>query len=99
MSIGTYMARRRLRWIGHVSRMSWGRTPRELLSSWVYQARPIGRPCMRWAESTEMDLALAGIPVSKWASRARDKAKWKIMTRKLGETKRKKNDQKAKDQN
>ena len=56
MSIDTYMARRRLRWIGHVSRMSWIRVPRKLLSSWVYQGRPRGRSCMRWAESIEIDL-------------------------------------------
>ena len=56
MSTETYMARHRLRWVGHVSRVSWNRAPGKLLSSWVYQARPIGRPCMRWAESTETDL-------------------------------------------
>ena len=49
--------------------MGWGRVPRKLLSSWVYQGRPRGRPCMRWAESIEIDLELAGIPISKWAER------------------------------
>ena len=96
MSIDTYMARRRLRWIGHVSRMSWGRAPRKLLSSWVYQGRPRGRPCMRWAESIEIDLKLAGIPISKWAERAEDKSKWRTMTRKLGEPKGKKRRKTAK---
>ena len=85
MSTGTYMARRRLRWTGHVSRMGWDRAPRKLLSSWVYQVRPRGRPYMRWAESIEICLKLAGIPISKWAERAEDKSKWRTMTRKLGE--------------
>ena len=40
---------------------------------------------MRWAESIEIDLKLAGIPISKWAERAEDKSKWRTMTRKLGE--------------
>ena len=87
MRTDTYMARCRLRWIGHVSRMSWDRAPRKLLSSWVYQGRPRGRPCMRWAESIEIDLKLAGIPISKWAERAEDKSKLRTMTRKLGEPK------------
>ena len=30
-SVDTYMMRRRLRWIGHVSRMEWSRVPRKLL--------------------------------------------------------------------
>jgi hypothetical protein len=53
---GIYMARRRLRWLGHVAPEDcWGRLPRRLLSSWVYQARPLGRPRKRRAGSIEDD--------------------------------------------
>ena len=87
-SVDTYMMRRRLRWIGHVSRMEWGRVPRKLLSSWVYQKRPIGRPCMRWAESIERDLANAKIPRTKWHILAKDKSKWRSKIRHIGKTKK-----------
>jgi hypothetical protein len=30
-SLGTYLVRRRLRWLGHVRRMPWNRPPRKLL--------------------------------------------------------------------
>ena len=86
-SIQTYLARRRLRWLGHVSRMEWGRLPRKFLSSWVYQVRPLGRPHLRWAESIRADLQRAGLPVTKWADKAKDKAAWKEMIRQLDEPK------------
>ena len=74
-SIDTYLARRRLRWIGHghVRRMDWDRTPRKLLSSWCYQARPLGRPCLRWAESIEEDLRLARLHITKWHLKAENR--------------------------
>ena len=87
--IDTYMARRRLRWLGHVRRMDWGRVPRKLLSSWCSQVRPIGRPCLRWAESIEADLISARLPISKWHIKAEDREEWKNLTRNLGEPKSK----------
>ena len=63
-SVGIYMARRRLRWLGHVRRMDWSRLPRKLLSSWVYQARPLGRPRKRWAGSIEDDIKTARLTIS-----------------------------------
>ena len=88
-SIDTYLARRRLRWIGHVRRMDWDRTPRKLLSSWCYQARPLGRPCLRWAESIEEDLRLARLPITKWHLKAENRIEWKSMIQHLGEPKSK----------
>ena len=87
--IDTYMARRRLRWLSHVRRMDWGRVPRKLLSSWCSQVRPIGRPCLRWAESIEADLISARLPISKWHMKAEDREEWKNLTRNLGEPKSK----------
>ena len=43
-SIDYYVARRQLRWLGHVSRMDFGRLPRRMLSSWVPHKRPAGAP-------------------------------------------------------
>jgi hypothetical protein len=42
-AIDFYVARRQLRWLGHVSRMDWERLPRRMLSAWAPHARP------RWA--------------------------------------------------
>ena len=86
-SVQIYLARRRLRWIGHVSRMHFDRLPRKFLSSWVYQARPLGRPHLRWAESIKRDLQLAKLPITKWAEKAQDKAGWHDMIKFLGEPK------------
>ena len=59
-----------------VARTEWSRVPRKLLSSWVYQARPIGRPCIRWADSIEYDMNLAGVKLGTWQDVAMDREKW-----------------------
>ena len=43
-AIDFYVARRQLRWLGHVSRMGWERLPWRMLSAWVPRARPWGAP-------------------------------------------------------
>ena len=41
-AIDFYVARRQLRWLGHVSRMDWERLPRRMLSAWVCRTRGRG---------------------------------------------------------
>jgi len=41
-AIDFYVARRQLRWLGHVSRMDWERLPRRMLSAWAPHARGRG---------------------------------------------------------
>ena len=48
-SIDTYIARRQVRWAGHVARMDMGRLPRKVLSSWVRHPRPTGAPQFTYA--------------------------------------------------
>jgi hypothetical protein len=43
-TIATYIARRQMRWLGHVWRMSVAWLPKELLAAWVPQKRLVGRP-------------------------------------------------------
>ena len=43
-SIEYYIARRQLRWLGHVRRMGPERLPRRMLSAWVAHKRPAGAP-------------------------------------------------------
>ena len=47
-SIDMYIARRQLRWLGHVARMDYDRLPRRMLSAWVPHRRPIGAPRMTY---------------------------------------------------
>ena len=46
-AIDFYVARRQLRWLGHVSRMGWERLPRRMLSAWVPLCRTRGRGARR----------------------------------------------------
>lgn len=50
-AIDFYVARRQLRWLGHVSRMGWERLPRRMLSAWVPRARPRGAPRLTYGRS------------------------------------------------
>merc|ERR1711966_508385 len=71
-----------------IRRMDWSRLPRKLLSSWVYQARPLGRPRKRWAESIEDDIKTAGLTFSNWHEKANEenKLEWKNRIKKVGRT-------------
>ena len=73
--VETYVHRRQLRWIGHVSRMPWDRLPRKFLSSWCYQARPIGRPVYRWGEGAEG--AIKALKVKDWVAFAAERVDWR----------------------
>ena len=44
-SMDKYIARRQLRWLGHVSRMPFDRLPRRLLSSWLPYKREETKRC------------------------------------------------------
>ena len=68
-AIDFYVARRQLRWLGHVSRMGWERLPRRMLSAWVPHAWPQGAPRLtygrsmairRWMSSTLTTRGVAG---------------------------------------
>ena len=71
-----YVAQRQLRWLGHVSRMDFGRLPRRMLSAWVPHQRLVGatrltsgsHAATRWARPwTSLTLTLrAG--TSLWAT-------------------------------
>ena len=64
-----YLARRRLRWAGHVSRMpmSLSRLPCLLLSSWVDHKRP-QQVQFTYGHYLKRDLSNAGVDVKNWGS-------------------------------
>ena len=77
--IETYVHRRQLRWIGHVSRMPWDRLPRKFLSSWCYQARPVGRPVYRWGEGAEGAIKAVELKVTDWVAFAAERVDWRAL--------------------
>ena len=77
-SIDTYLARRQLRWLGHVSRMDYAqRLPRRLLSSWVDEPRPRGAPPMTYGRSLGRALDHFHIDRHTWHELAADRAAWR----------------------
>jgi hypothetical protein len=75
-----YLARRRLRWAGHVSRMPMSRLPRLLLSSWVDHKRPKQRPQFTYGHGLKRDLSNAGVDVKDWGSLAMNRNLWHAIT-------------------
>jgi hypothetical protein len=69
----------RLRWLGHVERMSEDRVIKEL-----YMSKPegsVGRPKMRWLDDVEEDLRKKGI--GGWRGKARRRDEWKSVLREV----------------
>ena len=77
-SIDTLVARRQLRWLGHVSRMDWQqRLPRRMLSSWVPCPRPVGAPAMTYGRSIGRALDHFHIAEARWHELAADRGVWR----------------------
>ena len=75
-----YLARRRLRWAGHVSRMHFSRLPRMFLSSWVDNKRPRQRPQFNYGHGLIRDLRNAGVHLKAWDTLAGDRNLWHAIT-------------------
>ena len=75
-----YLARRRLRWAGHVSRMDFTQLPRMFLSSWIDHKRPQGRPLLNYGHGLLRDFQNAGVHVKVSDTLASDKNLWHSIT-------------------
>ena len=73
--IDYYVARRQLRWLGHVSRMNFERLPRRMLSSWVPHKRPVGAP--RFTMAKAMDVFR--LDHVRWPELAANRGAWRAM--------------------
>ena len=81
-SIDHYVARRQLRWLGHVRRMDYEtRLPRRMLSSWVPQRRPVGAPTMTYGRSIFKALEKFTVDTTYWHELAEDRVAWREMLR------------------
>ena len=78
-AIGFYVARRQLRWLGHVSRMDWERLPRRMLSAWVPHARPRGAPQLTYGRSVAKAMDVLNLDHARWPELAADRAGWRAM--------------------
>ena len=59
--------------------MPWDRLPRKFLSSWCYQARPVGRPVYRWGEGAEGAIKAVELKVKDWAAFAAERVDWRAL--------------------
>ena len=78
-AIDFYVARRQLRWPGHVSRMGWERLPRRMLSAWVPRARPRGAPRLTYGRSVAKAMDVFNLDHARWPELAADRARWRAM--------------------
>jgi hypothetical protein len=85
-SLDEYYHNRLLRWAGHVARMDVTvRIPRQLLTAWVHNPRPIGRPTMTFGHTLQKALRRNGLPTEfsgpdGWRLLAQDKVEWRRRT-------------------
>ena len=72
-----YIFNRQLSWLGHVSRMSFDRLPRKLLSCWVCNARLRGSPEFTYGRSVYKALKWFDIEKSTWFELTHDRGNWR----------------------
>jgi hypothetical protein len=71
----------RLRWLGHVERMSEYRVIKKLYMSKPEGRRSVGRPKVRWLDDVEEDLRK--MRISGWRGKARRRDEWKSVLREV----------------
>ena len=75
-SIARRMRTNRLRWLGHIARMSDNRLPKKALFSRLTNTRPGGRPFKSWRQVIVDDLHLIG-EHDTWLRTAQDREMWR----------------------
>ena len=71
--IDFYVARRQMRWLGHVRRMPMERLPRRMLSAWVPHARPVGAPRLTFGRSVAKAMDVFDLDSARWPELAADR--------------------------
>ena len=77
--IDCHLARRQLRYAGHVARMPLTRLPRRMLSAWVPRRRPVGAPAMTYGRALRSQLEWFGVDIRRWSELAADRGAWRKM--------------------
>ena len=68
---------RRLRWIGHITRMGQFRKVSRVLVGNPVENRPLGRPRRRWEDNIEIDLREVFCDAGDWIDVAQDRDQWR----------------------
>ena len=77
-SLFSLLRQRRLRWLGHVARMSDGRIPKDLLYGELASGtRARGRPHLRFKDACKQDMIAFGIDINNWEDVAAERGKWR----------------------
>ena len=77
-SLHTLLKQRRMRWLGHVTRMKDGRIPKDLLYGELATGkRPTGQPQLRFKDVCKRDLQALGISTDSWEVTATDINAWR----------------------
>lgn len=73
----------RLRWLGHIERMSEERVPRMIITRTIGGKKRQGRPRTRWKTDVERDLRQ--LKIINWKQKAKDREQWKrIVSKAMG---------------
>ena len=78
-TLDTYVTQRQLRWAGHVSRMSFDRLPRKMLSSWVTNKRPRGAPEFTYGRGLVKSLRKVNVSKDNWHKLAQNRQQWRTI--------------------
>jgi len=77
-SLHTLLRQRRLRWLGHVSRMKDGRIPKDLLYGEKAKGdRTTGRQKLRFKDVCKRDMKSLDIDTESWETVAADRSRWR----------------------
>jgi len=79
LDIVTEIKKGRLRWLGHVERMSEERVVKRLYQNTPKGSRSVGRPRLRWMDDAWEDLRRMG--VTNWRIRAHRRDDWKMVVK------------------
>ena len=77
-SMYTLLRQRRLRWLGHVRRMEYGRIPKDIpYGELALGRRTTGRPHLRYKDVYIRDMKAVDIDTMSWEGLAADRTEWR----------------------
>ena len=87
LSMYALLTKRRLCWLGHVTRMHDGRLPKDILfGELATGSRPTGRPTLRYKDVLKRDLKASDIAPAGFEALAADRSSWRYTTESAIET-------------